>query len=105
MDKYEQIVEQFTDELEKVGIAPLNQDVLVTLPVQSFKAFFSALPLIDALNKSGLKANLKTVRKPETKEEKKGIEKMSERGSITEDSFYENTRIASGLILLRKCAV
>jgi hypothetical protein len=40
MDKYEQIVKQFTDELEKVGITPLNQDVLVTLPVQSFNAFF-----------------------------------------------------------------
>ena len=101
MDKYEQIVKQFTDELEKVGITPLNQDVLVTVPVQSFKAFFSALPLIDALNKSGLKANLKTVRKPEeTKEEKMRIEKMSERGSITEDSFYEKyaDRIGTDLI-------
>ena len=88
MDRYEQIVEQFVSEFEKTSIKPSeNRYVVIKLPVQSFKGFFSSIPLVEALNKCGLRTNLKTVRIPESKEEK--VVKMKERGGIHQDPLYE----------------
>ncbi|MFX1520913.1 MAG: hypothetical protein ACFFCD_13430 [Promethearchaeota archaeon] len=90
IELYEKIVEQFISELKSAGIKPSNQYVVVKLPVQSFQGFFSSIPLIDALNKYGLRANLKTVRIPEEPEEdEKTAVKMKDRGGVYEDPLYQ----------------
>jgi len=88
MERYEKIVEQFVSELEKTGVSPsINQYVVIKLPAQSFQGFFSSIPLVEALNKYGLRASLKTVRISEPKEKK--VVKMKERGGIHKDPLYE----------------
>jgi hypothetical protein len=89
MDLYESIVAQFISELESVGLKKTGYAV-VKLPTQSFQGFFSSIPLIEALNKYGLRANLKTVRTPALKEEEEEkIVKMKERGGMFEDPLYQ----------------
>lgn len=90
MKLYEKIVEQFISELKSADVKPSNQYIVVKLPTQSFQGFFSSIPLVEALNKYGLRANLKTVRipKPAAEEEEKLI-KMKERGGMYEDPLYQ----------------
>ena len=61
MDIYEDIVAQFISELESVGLKKVGYSV-IKLPTQSFQGFFSSIPLLEALTKYGLRANLKTTK-------------------------------------------
>jgi hypothetical protein len=88
MDLYESIVAQFISELERAGLKKIGYAV-VKLPTQSFQGFFSSIPLIEALNKYGLRANLKTVRTAPDEDEEKKIVKMKERGGMFEDPLYQ----------------
>jgi hypothetical protein len=90
MDLYESIVSQFISELERVGLKKGGYAV-VKLPCQSFKGFFSSIPLIEALNKYGIRANLKTVRitEEEAESDEEKIVKMKDRGGMFEDPLYQ----------------
>ena len=81
MDLYESIVTQFISELEIMGLKKTGYAV-VKLPTKSYQGFFSSIPLLEALNKYGLRANLKTVRIPKPEE---GEEKISELESKKEN--------------------